>query len=100
MADIYNGNISARIRNLTNPQIVKITCSYLWGFNLNQSLPTRNILTDRIRCSTQIRLDENILFCSFCSVVSSRFLGLLIGVVIKSSPIYGLSPLNLCLASN
>jgi len=31
------GNISAPIRNLTNPQIVKITCSYFLGFNLNLS---------------------------------------------------------------
>ena len=80
------GNIKAPIRNLTIPQIVKITCSYFWGFNLNLSWATRNILTVLIRCSTKIRRAENALFCSFCSVVNSRFLGFLMGVVIKSSP--------------
>jgi hypothetical protein len=34
---ISDGRMSAPIRNLTNPQIVIITCSYFWEFNLNLS---------------------------------------------------------------
>lgn len=55
----FVGNMSEPILNLTNPQIVKITCSYFWGFNLNLSWTTRNIFKERIRCSTNIRFDEN-----------------------------------------
>ena len=34
---VSTGNISAPIRNLTTPQIVKITCSYFLGFKRNLS---------------------------------------------------------------
>jgi hypothetical protein len=51
---IYICNTSAPIRNLTNPQIVKITCSYFLGISRNLSWATRNIFTERIRCSTNI----------------------------------------------
>ena len=91
--------MSAPIRNLTSPQIVKITSSYFLGFNLNLSWTTRNILTERIRCSTFTRLDENSLFSFFWSMVNFPFLGVLIGVSIKSSPRYPKSPLKFCLGS-
>lgn len=54
--------LSVPIRNLTSPQMVRITSAYFWKFNLNRSWTNRNILTERMRCSTKIRLAENALF--------------------------------------
>lgn len=71
----YIGKTKAPILNLTSPQIVIITCSYLCGFNLNLSEATLNILTKRIKCSTNI-LDEAIsLFWNFCDFVNSPYVG-------------------------
>jgi len=42
------------IRTLTSPQMLKITCSYLWRARRNLSLATLNILIRPIRCSTPI----------------------------------------------
>ena len=46
--------IKAPTRNLTNPEIVKITCSYFWVLSRNLSEATLNILIRRIICSTKI----------------------------------------------
>ncbi len=53
------GNMSEAVRYLTNPQIVRITCSYLWGLNLNRCWTNRNIFTERMRCSANTSLAEN-----------------------------------------
>jgi len=45
----------ASIRSLTIPHIVIIICSYFREFNLNLSEAILNILTTRIKCSTNIR---------------------------------------------
>jgi hypothetical protein len=87
MGCISVGNMREPIRNLTNPQTVKITCSYLWEFNLNRSWTTRNIFTERMRCSTNTLFAENFWFSCFCSIVNSRFFGFLIGVEMTSSPL-------------
>jgi len=41
--------------SLTIPHIVIIICSYFQEFNLNLSEAILNILTTRIKCSTNIR---------------------------------------------
>ena len=94
---IFVGNIKVPILNLTSPQIVKIICSYLWVFKRNLSWATRNILTKRITCSTNIRSLDNSLFFCFCSGLNSWFFDFFCGVWIDGSPMYALSPLNFCL---
>jgi len=57
-------NIHLRsIRTLTSPQMLKITCSYLWRARRNLSLATLNILIRPIRCSTPIREDNSLFSC-------------------------------------
>ena len=53
------GKIKAPTRNLTNPEIVKVTCSYFWVLIRNLSQATLNILTRRITCSNKIRSVES-----------------------------------------